>query len=360
MNYHAKDREGVIHLLNNTALSKDNIFSSKSKNSQIQNNPFAFHILTDGLKHETEQKLKALEIELNNLYSCKFHIYTLSDSMFQGLPKLNNNYLAYFRIKMASCLSKEIQKCLYLDVDMLCVADIREIFYKDLQGKICGVVLDAHYLPSRIMPSIDGDEGKGFALDINTYFNSGLMLIDLERYRNYNIEQKCLEWLKHYIPTWFDQDVFNAILSHHLYILPLEWNFMLGHVENRNKSAFKGESEESNLIYTYQEYVEAKNNIKILHYLTVIKPWHALRVKENGNIISCAYRNEWWIEACNTPIFDKELQILYIQSQESAIFSLSICLQKQIIRLENLKQRKRPLKRLKQSLKRRIKTIFHK
>ncbi|MDY4399861.1 glycosyltransferase family 8 protein [Helicobacter bilis] len=360
ISYYEKDNESIPPSLNNPDLSKDNTPLYKSQNSQIQNNPFAFHILTDGLKHETEQKLQTLELELNKLYPCKFHIYTLSDSMFHGLPKLNNNYLAYFRIKMASCLPKEIQKCLYLDVDMLCVADIREIFYKDLQGKICGVVLDAHYLPSRIMPGVNGGEGNGFSLNIDTYFNSGLMLIDLEQYRIYNIEQKCFEWLKCYIPTWFDQDVFNAILSNHLYILPLEWNFMLGHVENRDKSDFKGESEESNLIYTYQEYVEAKNNIKILHYLTTIKPWHALRANENGNIISCAYRNEWWIEACNTPIFDKELQILYIQRQESAIFNLSICLQKQIANLENLRQKRRPLKRLKQSLKRRMKKIFHK
>ncbi|MFC3868202.1 glycosyltransferase family 8 protein [Helicobacter equorum] len=344
---HAKDNVGTIHSLNNIALSKDNIFSYESQNSQIQNNPFAFHILTDGLKHETEQKLQALEIELNRLYPCKFHIYTLSDSIFQGLPKLNNNYLTYFRIKMVSCLPKEIKTCLYLDVDMLCMADIREIFYKDLGDKICGAALDADYWSSRIMPSINGDN-NGFALNIDTYFNAGFMLINLEQYRIHNIEQKCFEWLKQYVPIFHDQDTLNAVLSEHICILPFEWNFMIGHVENRDKSAFKGESQESSLAYTYQEYMEAKNTIKILHYLTPIKPWHTLRMNEDGSIVSCAYRNQWWIEACNTPIFGKELQILYIQRQESAIFNLSILLTK-----------KRPLKRLKQSLKRRIKNFLY-
>ena len=349
-----KDNESIPPSLNNPDLSKDNTSLYKSQNSQIQNNPFAFHILTNGLKHETEQKLQALELELNKIYPCKFHVYTLSDSIFQGLPKLNNNYLTYFRIKMASCLPKEIQKCLYLDVDMLCMADIREIFYKDLQGKICGVVLDTHYLPSRIMPSVNGGENNGFSLNIDTYFNAGLMLIDLEQYRKHNIEQKCFEWLKQYIPIWHDQDTLNAVLSKHVCILPLEWSFMLGHLENRDKSAFRGESENFSLTYTYKEYMEAKSNVKILHYLTAIKPWNLLSVKDNGEIMRCSYRNEWWIEACNTPIFDKELQILYMQIQENTIFSLSKCLQYQIASLENLRQ-----KRLLQPLKQFIKKIFN-
>ena len=360
ISYYEKDNESIPLSLNNPDLSKDNTPLYKSQNSQIQNNPFAFHILTNGLKHETEQKLQALELELNKIYPCKFHVYTLSDSIFQGLPKLNNNYLTYFRLKMVSHLPKEIQKCLYLDVDMLCMADIREIFYKDLQGKICGVVLDVHYLSSRIMPSINNDENNSFSLNINTYFNAGFMLIDLEQYRIYNIEQKIFEWLKQYIPIWHDQDTLNAVLSKHVCILPLEWNFMLGHLENRDKSAFRGESENFSLTYTYKEYMEAKSNVKILHYLTAIKPWNLLSVKDNGEIMRCSYRNEWWIEACNTPIFDKELQILYMQIQENTIFSLSKCLQYQIASLENLRQKKRPLKRLKQSLKRRMKKIFHK
>lgn len=272
---------------------------------------FVFHILTDGLKHETEQKLQALETKLNEIYPCELHIYTLSDSVFQGLPKLNDNYLTYFRLKMATYLPKEIKTCLYLDVDMLCVSDIREIFYKDLQGKICGVVLDAHYLPSRIMPSING--GNGFSLNIDTYFNAGLILIDLEKYRNHNIEQKCFEWLKCYTPIWHDQDTLNAVLSDSVCILPLEWNFMTGHLENKPKSDFKGESKEFGLNYTYQEYIKAKNNVKILHYLTATKPWHTQR---------CAYRSEWWKQAFNTPIFDKELQTLYIQEQETTFYNL--------------------------------------
>lgn len=218
---------------------------------------------------------------------------------------------------------------------MLCVADLREIFYKDLQGKICGVVLDAHYLSSRIMPGINGS--SGFSLNTDTYFNAGLILIDLEKYRNNNIEQKCFEWLLHYTPIWHDQDTLNAVLSEHICVLPLEWNFMIGHLENKAKSDFKGESKKFSLNYTYKEYIKAKSKIKILHYLTPTKPWHALKIDDNLEIISCAYSNEWWIQACKTPIFDKELQILYIQRQEATFYNLSICLQ-QIVNMLKLQE----------------------
>ena len=58
--------------------------------------------------------------ELNKIYPCKFSIYMLLDSDFKELPKLNGNYLTYFRIKMASYLQQDIKTYLYLDVDMLC------------------------------------------------------------------------------------------------------------------------------------------------------------------------------------------------------------------------------------------------
>lgn len=122
---------------------------------------YHFHILTDGLTFQTQEKIKQFQAQLAEIYPCNIDVYFLGDEDFEGLPKLNGNYLTYFRLKIANVLPQEIQKCLYLDVDMLCLSDIREIFSIDLGGKICAAVKDADYRTSRIMKPKNESRGGG-------------------------------------------------------------------------------------------------------------------------------------------------------------------------------------------------------
>lgn len=236
---------------------------------------------------------------------------------------------------------------------MLCVADIREIFYTNLQGKICGVVLVPDY-QEYYVPKRDGTNSNGFTFDVCTYFNAGLLLIDLEQYRRHNIEQKCFEWLKQYIPELHDQDTLNAVLSSHIYALPLEWNFFVELLEYKQQN-FKDKSKNIVMKITYEEYMQAKNNIKILRYTgRTLKPWHQPYI-ENDTIKTCIYKSIWWGVAHDTPIFYKDIYFSYMKKQEDALYEAILSLQKHI---KSFKLRNR-LKRLKQSLKRRCKKLFH-
>ncbi|XAK47169.1 glycosyltransferase [Campylobacter coli] len=44
------------------------------------------------------------------------------------LAAAQSSKLPYYRLKLGSVLEKQIDKCIYLDSDMLCLCDIREIF----------------------------------------------------------------------------------------------------------------------------------------------------------------------------------------------------------------------------------------
>ena len=330
--------------------------SNNKSTTQDWQKPFCFHILTDGLKHETQQKLQAFQIELNKIYPCEFRVYMLSDSIFQGLPKLNNNYLTYFRLKMASCLPQDIKTCLYLDVDMICVADIREIFYTDLQGKICGVVLvpDLQEDQEYQAPKKDSTNSNGFTFNNHTYFNAGLLLIDLEQYRKYNIEQRCFDWLDQYVPNMHDNDTLNAVLSNHICILPLEWNFFVAFLKYKQQN-FKDGVDSIVTKYTYKEYMNAKSNAKILHYAgSGLKPWQPPFIR-NDTIYICYCKNKWWEIAHDTPVFYKDIYASYMKKQEDMLYESILSLQKHI---KSFKLRNR-LKRLQQSLKRRCKKLFH-
>lgn len=294
-----------------------NLESKANTNNEI---PFCFHILTDKLSQNMLDKIKALEVALNEFYPSSFKIYTLCDSVFQGLPKLNDDYLTYFRIKMASVLPKDIKICLYLDIDMLCVSDIREIFNIDLDKKICGVVRDCYY--SKNINNVDSKK-PGFKINTDSYFNSGFMLIDLEKWRNFEVEKKCFDFLANYIPVFHDQDALNAILSEHIKILGLEYNFAVGILESNyiTTKHFKNGDVTNPMIYTYDEFLEAKDKIKILHYLTRNKPW--IINQDCIYAMKPPYKYKWWSLAFKTPIFGDELRDEYIKYNEESIYNLT-------------------------------------
>lgn len=50
------------------------------------------------------------------------------------------NWCAYFRLKIGDVLSLDITRCMYLDVDILVLDDIRELCAYELGGKAVGMV----------------------------------------------------------------------------------------------------------------------------------------------------------------------------------------------------------------------------
>lgn len=92
--------------------------------------PYSFHLLVDKISQQTREKLENLILELSKIYPCTLKIHVVKEDIFAkyNLPQLNGNYLAYYRLLVGSLLEKEIKSVLYLDVDMLVLGDLREIF----------------------------------------------------------------------------------------------------------------------------------------------------------------------------------------------------------------------------------------
>ena len=70
---------------------------------------------------------------------------------------------------------------------MCVLGDLREIFTMDLGDEICGVVLDFYSANRRLMPKYPTFPILNLS---QSYFNSGLLLIDLEKWRMQNIESQ--------------------------------------------------------------------------------------------------------------------------------------------------------------------------
>ncbi|RDU56986.1 hypothetical protein CQA37_00820 [Helicobacter sp. MIT 99-10781] len=271
-----------------------------------------FHILTDSLSSKTKQKLQRFQTQLNTIYPCEIFLHYVEQSVFEGLNKWGferkQNYLTYYRLLLERFLPKDLDKCLYLDVDMLVVGDLRELFTIDLGDNFAGVVLDSVHIKRHIIPS-KNPQYQDIVLNPNWQFNGGFILINLQAWRSGKIEQKALEFLQNYNPVFLDQDTLNVLFGENTLKLGLEWNFVaFSAFEN---AIFKGENKEYTIRYTRAEHENALKNLKIIHYNTGSKPWKSLikkkKCKQNlHNERIC----KWWKYALQTPIFGLDIKIL--------------------------------------------------
>lgn len=115
-----------------------------SLSEKEQKEGYIFHILSNFVSDETQKKLEKLCEELNLIYPCQIHIHIIDEKEFEHFPKSGaayKTYIPYYRLK-APFFVEDLQKCLYLDSDMLCLCDIRELFAIDLKDKILAVIND--------------------------------------------------------------------------------------------------------------------------------------------------------------------------------------------------------------------------
>lgn len=270
---------------------------------------YIFHILSDSVSGQTREKLERLEKSLNQTYPCTIQVHIMQEYDFKRFPKCgaaHSNYLPYYRLKMDAFLDREVEKCLYLDSDMLCLFDIRELFALDLSDKIVAAVGDCGTKHRKIKFVQKGQKKLHF-FDEN-YFNSGFLLLNAKEYRKYAIENKCEELASccTYI-TAADQDLLNATIPQDKVLkLPFAYNFQticfcycICKDENQNR-----------LNYTRAEFTKSFKSPKILHFGE--KPWKYLKsyLDSEGRNISAL----WWDYAAKTPAFGQEL----LASKENA------------------------------------------
>ncbi|MDE5565648.1 MAG: hypothetical protein K2I77_01560, partial [Anaeroplasmataceae bacterium] len=130
-----------------------------------------FHILQSDLKLEDKEDL----ILFFKKYNSIVQFYELSDELFVGLPKMNQDqsYTAYYKVFIPNVL-KNLDKVLYLDADIIINGDIQKLYDIDTNQKLISCVLDKKINKKR----------KDHVLKINglenTYFNSGVLLFDFK------------------------------------------------------------------------------------------------------------------------------------------------------------------------------------
>ncbi len=121
-----------------------------------------------------------------------------------------------------------VNKILYLDCDIVVLNDIQDIFNENLNGKIIGAV--PHYITE---DSVKSAKRIGLKNE-RGYFNSGVLLIDLDLWRKSKTQEECLDFIIKNPEKikLADQDVLNYVFEDDYQILPWKYNSTDGSGDN--------------------------------------------------------------------------------------------------------------------------------
>jgi|WetSurMetagenome_2_1015567.scaffolds.fasta_scaffold11041_1 lipopolysaccharide biosynthesis glycosyltransferase len=188
--------------------------------SLLENNIVSIKIflLHDGIKNK---KLRLLE-QFINKYNAEFEAFEFHDNVLSSL-KINDHFttLNYYRIFIPEILPADIGKVIYLDCDLIVRKPIDALWNIDLENHLLAAVENAFNEEQR------GNQNRQLGLPPNSpYFNSGVMLIDVCKWRQESIHSRVINFITNYPGkiSYVDQDGLNAVLCDQWLKLPLIWN----------------------------------------------------------------------------------------------------------------------------------------
>jgi lipopolysaccharide biosynthesis glycosyltransferase len=173
----------------------------------------AFHIIASGLSDKLKAKFKGI----GRHHFHEIYFYDVPQTIFQYALKIDGHATAanYYRLFLTEILPKSIDKVLYLDADLLVLDDLNDLWNVSIEDFAIAAV--HHPNPER---------SSVLKIPVSEYFNSGVMLINLDYWRKHNLVNQFSLFMRdhsHLIQFW-DQDVLNSILNRKVLFLQKKWN----------------------------------------------------------------------------------------------------------------------------------------
>lgn len=110
------------------------------------------------------------------------------------------------------------KRVIYLDSDILIQGDIAELWQTDISDVYAGVVKDNQTITGR-----DGHL-KWLEFKYESYFNSGVMLLNLALMRRDRVTEKLVDYRIHGKNRFMDQDALNVVFGNRVRYVPLKYN----------------------------------------------------------------------------------------------------------------------------------------
>lgn len=218
---------------------------------------FNVHIVATGLSDYDEDAIRNLVEQ----YNSKVSFYTPNKELLKdfAIRKFSKriSMATYYRCILADLLPTDIKKIIYLDCDIVVLGNILPLWNTPLENIGVAAVED-----------IGCNETERYKIlcypSEYSYFNAGVLLINLDYWRKYKITNACINYYRQYPERilFNDQDLLNSVLYKDKTIIDLRWNVQDGFYRNPKKMTVSWKN----------KFAKVLKNPIILHY-TNRKPW---------------------------------------------------------------------------------------
>lgn len=254
--------------------------------SLVINNPllnFNFHIFVDEIIDKDREKLSLFIKKYPNVCIDIYYFDSIK------LESINRNTCIRcpsmcYRIIMPYIIDSTIKKLLYMDADMLCVGPLDKL--DEAGSEIC--ILSAVRDEGDVSNKLKEDKKLIGLSEKDDYFNSGILYIDVDKYVANDTADKCYRLLKNINTAMPDQDALNVAMKDKWCKLSKGMN------------------------HFYKKDVDwIADNIKIVHYTGVGKPWTPWDVKSVSSKTYDSYRDaSLWNDFSYEPRNTREMRLL--------------------------------------------------
>jgi lipopolysaccharide biosynthesis glycosyltransferase len=204
---------------------------------------------------------------------CQLNWLEISSASVQMMKRFKiSSHLSiatYYRLLLADLLPGDLDKVIYLDCDLLIQGNLKELWQIDIGDHAVLAAQDLGVVKISDQYGLINYRELGIS-DNAKYFNAGVLVVNLEKWRTESIGLQILEYLqthRQYI-RFHDQDGLNAILAGKWQAIDCTWNQMPA--LRRNYKSW----EDSPL--SREEYYQAMHRPQIIHFASSEKPWNSL------------------------------------------------------------------------------------
>ncbi len=181
------------------------------------------------------------------------------------------------RLFVGTLLPEDVERVLYLDCDTVVLDSLGRLWETDLKGKLFGAVMEP-----TIYPQVKERIGLGKK---DPYFNSGVLLIDVKKWREEGAEKTLLDFFGSLGGKTFacDQDTLNGVFRGKIRPLHPRYNFF----SNYRYFHYRDLTDQSPAYRAVSAamFTQAKRHPAIIHFAGDERPWKA------GNL--CHYRQAY-------------------------------------------------------------------
>lgn len=199
-----------------------------------------------------------------------FDVQEMLDPIRAKLPEMFYfGVAAYFRLFIETTFP-QYDKAVYLDSDVILLSDIAELYDTDVSGYLVGAVYEQNTDRS---PMFTEYVENIIGIPYDTYFNSGVMVMNLKEFRAFRVQERFLHMLTTYNFDSLapDQEYLNVICHGRVKYLPTGWN----------KHSFPEPPE---------------GELHLCHYALSNKPWHYADTINGEHFWEYAKRSEFYDE----------------------------------------------------------------